>query len=218
MKKTIFGMLLSMFLVLGAASVFAGPGWANVRVIHASPDAPRVDIWAGGTPLFEGVAYKDVTGYETVKRGTYNVQVVPEGMSEPVVISADLKLKPAMDYTVLAIGNLASIQPLVLEDRRFAVSSRFASVRFVHTSPDAPAVDIKIKDGKYLFKDVGFGEYSQYRKVQKGTYDLQVLVAGTDTIALEVNDVNLKRGVMYSAIALGELGEGSLEAMLVEDR
>ena len=48
-----------------------------------------------------------------------------------------------------ATGFLASIQPLVLEDDRGTTGQ--AKVRFVHTSPDAPAVDVAVKGGPVLF-------------------------------------------------------------------
>ena len=54
---------------------------AQLRAVHASPDAPAVDIYVEGdnTPVATNVAYGDVTAYVTVPAGTYNVQLRPAG-------------------------------------------------------------------------------------------------------------------------------------------
>ena len=46
-----------------------------IRVVHASPDAPAVDVYAEGvsSPLLEDVAYGETTSYLSVDPGTYNI-------------------------------------------------------------------------------------------------------------------------------------------------
>jgi len=48
-------------------------GTARVRVIHASPDAPAVDVWVQGAPAFTGVAFAEITAFAQLPAGTYNV-------------------------------------------------------------------------------------------------------------------------------------------------
>src|SRR5262245_26542737 len=56
-------------------------GKARLRVVHASPDAPAVDIYARGvaTPLIDDLAYGSVSDYVEVDAGTYTLQVRPAG-------------------------------------------------------------------------------------------------------------------------------------------
>jgi len=216
MKKVIFAAAL--ISVLAVMSVSAALDDARVRVIHASPDAPAVDVWANGAPLFVNAPFKGITDWKNVPSGTYDIEVVPAGATNPVVIDATLRLSRFRDYTVIATGNLADIQPLVLVDRTMAPSRKFAGIRFVHASPDAPAVDIAVKGGPVLFKNVEFREHTRYRWVMPGKYDLEVRVAGTDTVALEVPGVMLKPSTQYTAIAVGQLSDSSLGAVLAEDR
>lgn len=93
-----------------AAAVGTGVN-ARVRVIHASPDAPAVHFWFNGAPAFTNLACKGITSYAMLQAGTYNVKVVPAGTTSPVVIQANLTLSGNTDYTVMAIGTLAHIQP-----------------------------------------------------------------------------------------------------------
>ena len=52
---------------------------ARIRVVHASPDAPDVDICANGAAAFSDVAFPSATDYATVEEGTYQIRVVAAG-------------------------------------------------------------------------------------------------------------------------------------------
>ena len=206
------------FAMLQAPALGVGTGVnARVRVIHASPDAPAVDVWVNGAPAFTNLAYKGITSYAMLRAGTYNVKVVPAGMTSPVVIQANLTLKGNTDYTVMAIGTLAQIHPLVLVDNSAPAPADQARVRFVHASPDAPAVDIAVQNGPVLFSNVSFGQSGGYITVPAGSYPLEVRLAGTSTVALSLGNIALKGGQTYSAFAVGLAGNGSLTALLSLD-
>jgi LPXTG-motif cell wall-anchored protein len=167
-----------------------------------------------GTAAFENLAFEGISDYASLEAGTYNVNVVPTGATEPVVIDANLDLAGGKDYSVVAVGMLDSIEPLVLEDNNAAPAAGKAHVRFVHASPDAPAVDIAVKDGPVLFSNVAFKAASEYVPVDAGTYDLDVRVAGSDTVALAVPGVALADGAVYTVFAMGLAGgEPALKAV-----
>jgi len=203
--------LMSVVMVLGlvavmATSAFAAEGKARVRVVHASPDAPAVDVWVNGAPAFKNAPFKGITSYAELAGGDYDVQVVPAGATTPVVIKGTLSFGAGKDYTVIALGKLANIAPLVLEDNNAIPEMGKAHVRFVHASPDAPAVDIAVKNGPVLFKNVAFKGVGEYLPVGAGTYDLEVRLAGTNTVALSVPGVKLDNQTVYTIFAMGLAG------------
>jgi hypothetical protein len=173
--------------------------------VHASPDAPAVDVLVNDGVAFSNAPFKGITDYAALDTGTYNVKVVPTGATEPVVIEADLGLE-AKDYTVVAVGMLANIEPLVLVDNNSSPATGKAHVRFVHASPDAPAVDIAVAGGPVLFSNVAFKGVGDYLPVGAGTYDLEVRLAGTDTVALAVPGLALADGTVYTVFAMGLAG------------
>ena len=180
---------------------------ARVRVVHASPDAPAVDVWVNGAVAFSNAPFKGITDYAKLEPGSYSVQVTPTGATEPIVIDANLDLATQTDYTVVAVGQLANIEPLVLVDNNSAPAAGKAHVRFVHASPDAPAVDIAVANGgPVLFSNVEFKGVGDYLPVDAGTYDLEVRVAGTDTVALSVPGVALADSTVYTVFAMGLAG------------
>jgi LPXTG-motif cell wall-anchored protein len=202
--------VVSAVLVLSlvfATSAFADGHEARVRVVHASPDAPAVDIWVNGSVALSNIPYTDITDYTALEPGSYNVQVSPTGATEPIVIDADLDLATQTDYTVVAVGMLENIEPLVLTDNNSAPAEGMAHVRFVHASPDAPAVDIAVANGgPVLFANVPFKGVGDYLPVDAGTYDLEARLAGTDTVALSVPGVALEAGTVYTIFAMGLAG------------
>ena len=215
-------LVLTAVLVLSlalATSALAQSDMARVRVVHASPDAPAVDVWVDGSVAFSNAPFKGITDYASLAPATYNVQVTPTGATEPVVIEADLALDANTDYTVVAVGLLADIEPLVLVDNNSTPAAGKAHVRFVHASPDAPAVDIAVANGgPVLFSNVPFKGVGDYLPVDAGTYDLEVRVAGTETVALEVPGVALADSTVYTIFAMGLAGgTPALEAVASVD-
>lgn len=178
-------------------------GGARVRVLHASPDAPAVDVWVNGSKVFSEIEFEESTNFVEIPAGTYNVQVVPAGLTEPVVIEADLDLMAGIDYMVAATDVLAEITPVILTADGSTPDAGNGWVRFLHASPDAPAVDIALADGgAVLFENVAFQESGAYLPVPAGSYDLEARLAGTSTVVLGLR-VAVQDGGVATAVATG---------------
>ena len=189
---------------------------AFLRVAHLSPDGPAVDVWVNGVVVLEDVEFRDFSGYLDVGAGAHRIQVSPANQTMPIVIDAQVSLDEGTYTTVAATGRLADIGPLVLTDD-VARDANAARVRFIHAGPDAPAVDITRTDGTVLFSDVEFNEAGAYVDVPGGSYDLQVRLAGTETVALSFGNVVLTNDHTLSVFAVGLLDDGSLAATAAVD-
>jgi hypothetical protein len=93
-----------------------GSGKAKVRVIHAAPEVPAVDVAVkGGPTLFEGAEFPSATDYAEVAAGTYPVQVKAAG-TDDVLLEASLPVKAGTIYSVAAVGGAgkdAELLPIV---------------------------------------------------------------------------------------------------------
>ncbi len=82
---------------------------ARVRLVHASPDAPAVDVTVGDgeTVLFEGAAFGDAATTE-VPGGDYTLEVRPatETNDGDVVATFDVAPEAGSVYTAFAVGYL----------------------------------------------------------------------------------------------------------------
>jgi hypothetical protein len=78
---------------------------ARVRVVHASPDAPAVDIAVTkGDVLVADLAFPDASDTLTVPAGTYDLEVRLAGTTDVELPLAGVTLEPGMVYSVYAIG------------------------------------------------------------------------------------------------------------------
>lgn len=189
-----------------------------IRVLHASPDAPAVDVYANGNPIAKNLAYKGFTPYVKVPAGNYNIKVFPAGKTVNPVVDSNFELPGNSIFTVAAIGNLANISLLPVLEPLHSANPGFAMVRFAHLSPTAPPVDITLPNGQKLFKDVEFKEVTGYIPVRPGNYTLQARPTGTDKVALIVPNIVFKPNLLYTVYAVGLLeGKPSLQVLIPQD-
>ncbi len=209
----IIGLTLAGALVLGAGAA----GEARVRVIHASPDAPNVDVYANGSEVLTNVPFGASSGYLAVPAGDYKFEVYPAGADPKAtgaVLTANASLEAGKDYTVVALGKVADIQAGLFVDDNSAPASGKAHISVIHAGPDAPAVDVAVKGGPVLVSNLAFGKRAGPLPVDAGTYDLEVRPAGTQDVALPLNGVELKAGMVYTFVATGFLqGEPALTVL-----
>lgn len=137
---------------------------SRVRVLHASPDAPAIDLYPGGgtTPLITNLAYRQASAYLDVPSGTIRFDVRPAGAASsttPVLTSPLLTLQPNESYTAIAAGLLAppsgqqaaqGLRVVLLQDNFAAPAANQGRVRLFHATPDAPAVAVDLgHDGTF---------------------------------------------------------------------
>lgn len=213
-------LLAAIAAVLIASSASAQTTDARVRVLHGSPDAPAVDVFVDGNKKIPNLAFGNITDYVTLPAGAHNVKVFPapsDGTGTPV-IEADLTLEAGKDYTVAAANVLASIEPVVYVDNNAAPAAGKGHVRVIHLSPDAPAVDIFAEGAGVVVPNLAFKAASDYLPLDAATYNIQVRVAGTDTVALNVGAVPVEAGKVYTVFAIGLAnGTPALSAKLTTD-
>jgi hypothetical protein len=196
------------------------PETAKVMAIHASPDAPGVDLYVDDQKVATNLTFPNNSAYLTVEAGTRNVKVKATGTTV-TPIDADLDVMANTTYSVFAIDELASIEPLVLIDDLTAPAAGKAHLRFLHLSPDAPAVDIALDGGAVVIPNVAFKGYTAFLPLDAGTYDLEVRVAGSSTVALDLDPVTLTAGKIYTVFAKGFLagtGDQALGAQIIVNK
>jgi hypothetical protein len=130
------------------------------------------------------------------------------------------EVTPVARLRVLVGAVLAAALVLAFAVPASAGGGRTAKVRAFHNSPDTPPVDIYVNGAKTL-SNVAYGTLSDYLRVPRGTYNVQVKVApstASDPAALEA-DVRLGRTPTTIA-AIGSLtGDGRpLRLKVLRDR
>ncbi len=189
-------------------------GQSYVRAFHASPNAPAVDIYVNDQKLLENVQYKQTSDYIPVMPGSYRIKITPTGENQ-AVLTQDVDVPADVSITLAAAGNVEDLSLVAYQDDRNPAQGR-AKARFIHLSPDAPAVDIAVKGGDVLFSNVSFKEASEYLTLPPTTVDLEVRPAGSDQVVLSIPGVTLDANQIYNAVAVGYAqGNPQLEAIFI---
>jgi hypothetical protein len=200
---------------------------ARVRVIHASPDAPAVDVVVNDNfaqPLVRALAFPRATPFVEVPGATYNVKVTPAGNPGVIAINANPTFLAGAEYSVYAVGRLAAIEPLVLRDDRRRVATQ-GKLRVLHASPSAGPVDLyvvargaSIAQATPAFTSVPFKADTGYVSLAAGQYDVVVTPAGSKTAAIGPAPITVAANGVYTIAARDAAGGGvPLGVILLDD-
>jgi hypothetical protein len=189
----------------------AEPEESYVRVLHASPDAPAVDVYVENETFLTNFSFGNVSDYVALSPGNYSVTITAAGDREAVVFDGTVTLEPGA-RTIAAAGELRPNTATEFElvswaDDATQPAEDEAAVSVVHLSPDAPAVDVTTADGAVLAENVSYPTVTNYTTVPAGNYTAQVRAAAPENdgpVVAEV-DVSLEGETAYSALALGYL-------------
>ena len=185
-----------------------------VRIFHAAPQAPNVDVYVNDQMVFSNLAFGDFTRYVYLDEGEYNVSVYLAGQKDRPVINQMVDVPSQQIFTIAATGNLDNLGLLVIPDKvSKSPSQNYSSVRVIHLSPNAPGVDILV-DGDTLFEDISFGEGTDYVDLNPGTYNVNVVLNTDKSVVLPLK-VTLNPDKIYTIYIIGN--PPTLQAVQVVD-
>ncbi|MFN0188815.1 MAG: DUF4397 domain-containing protein [Bacteroidia bacterium] len=188
----------------------------KLMIVHASPDAPGVDLLLDGTKLNSSdVMYTDNTAYVSAAAGTRVLKVNVAGTST-TALQASLPIVSNKNYSVFAIDSVSNLSGLFVEDNLATPASGKAHVRFIHLSPDAPAVDVAVTGGAVVFGNKIFKDFTAFTPLDANTYNLEVRLAGTSTVVLPLPGIMLTAGKIYTVYAKGFVGGTGAQALGAE--
>jgi hypothetical protein len=209
-------------LLLGALALPAAAGAqearARVRVLHLSPDAPKVDVYVDGTSTLTAVQFKTATKHAQVPAGTHTVEIRPAGSSNGgnPLATARATLAPGAAYTLAAVGSAAKLQVMVLKDDFTAPPAGKAKLRGIDASPQSPPIDIAIAGGPVLFHDLTFPEATPFATIKAGSMALEVRLAGTEHVVFKSGARPLPAGAILT-VAGTVSPSGNIEVLPILD-
>src|SRR5438046_1007207 len=107
---TLLGSLTLRPLPLAAAP--APQPISQVRIVHALPGAPAVDVFVDGARIVPGLAFGVAGPYVNLAAGPHAFALVPVGAVSPTaLVSADLDMAPGQPYTELLLPPAAAPGP-----------------------------------------------------------------------------------------------------------
>lgn len=206
----------------------------ELRALHASPDAPAVNIWVNGSPALTGVDYAQGSGFVPVVEQN-NIQVeaiLPDGATA-IVIDEDVALDYNTEATIIAVdtvaanavpGTLRALPIVNPSDNR--ITQGYFRAQVVHAAPSAPPVDVYVTtlDADLSASSpvngaadpLAFEEFTGQLEVPAGDYQVRITLAGDPTtVVFDSGEQPFAAGADLMVVAVDNTGPGSAPVKLI---
>ena len=214
LKRILLGSFTTLVL---AACGSLNANQAQVRIVHASPDAGAVDVYVGSSKVLTGATYTQASAFTGFTQGNLAIKVCAAGSTTSCPINTTLNAAAGKYYTVLAVGTVAggNLQALVAQDDITAptVSGQF-KLRVIHAAPAATPVDVYVTapptDITPATTAPAISNFAYqtattpYIGVPSGSYRFRVTAATTKNVVIDsgLTGFPLVSGKIYTAIAV----------------
>ena len=221
MKKSTSLLLISSLFNLALSSCkltdsSTTPPSAAFFVVHASPNAPNVDVILNGGVYVQNFAYGSDSGYFLVQPGTYNLKVAAPSGSSVYAIDANTTLEAGKYYSIFAIDSASKLKAAIVQDVLSIPGTDSVRVRFFQFSPDAPYLNAKFKNtvttdslqySGRSFNDQGnSGTLTDFKTIKAGTYNLDLSTPGSGTPFQSFTNMVFISGKSYTVYLKGFYG------------
>ncbi len=199
---------LLAFAALGATPAFAAT--SQVSVVHGIP-GQNVDVYVNGEKTLPNFAPGKVAGPLSLEEGSYDIVLTKPG--EPIsqaLLKVDNAEVPGGANISLVAHLKADGDPTLTPFANDVAKVKAGDARLIvrHTAA-APAVDVRA-GGEPVFRNLVNPKEAK-ADLPAGTVNADVVLAGTDTVALGPADLNLKEGTATVVYAVGSAEADSLE-------
>lgn len=177
-----------------------------VRALHASPNAPAVDIYLNDTKLVDNLSYEEFTEYLSVTPGNYTVKIYPAGNTQTLLLSENVTIPPHTISTTAVVGISPNISLVSAEEPKGPFIPGKLFLRFGNLSPNSPNLNLTLANGTVIFKNVPYKSVTDYASLNPGIYHFQLRDSNTNNVILDAPNIRLRANRFYSIYAVGILG------------
>ncbi len=191
----------------------AGSDQARLRLIHAAPELPAVDLISDDTLLAGQISATLTSAYQPLDSGTHTLELVPAGTTQPELISATLQLEAGKDYSLVLVEDGGAAQMLLLADDNALPEVGDARLRFVQASPLAGELDLLVQGSRAIFTQQAYKTVPKYAQLEAGTYNFELRSTKTMTAALNLPAITLAEGTVNTLVVYDDPnGQPALQA------
>jgi hypothetical protein len=203
-------LALAVPVALTATPAMASTETATVSVLHGVPGL-TVDVFANGDELIPGFEPGTLTDPLSLPAGTYDIAIFPAGEGpdgEPAISADDVEVPAGANATIVAhLSEAGDPMASVFVNDTSQLEAGQARVTARHVAA-APAVDVRV-NGTPTFEGLT-NPNEAAADVAAGTVAADVVLAGTDTVAIGPADLNLAEGTSTIVYAWGSASDENL--------
>jgi Domain of unknown function (DUF4397) len=179
------------------------PSDACLRIGNLAPAGlPLVDIYYNNVRIVERLGHGDRINYVAVPVYPYEVpiHIVRSGMGTDYSTTYRyVELRPGEAYEMFIV--CASNSPWIVGGRVNLTPPPVGQARWriLQGYPEAPNVDVVIKDGPTVFEEVAYKNVTDYAVLDAGTYTIQILDHDSGELLFE-QETTIEPGLVYDTV------------------
>jgi len=204
-------------------------GCTKIRLAQTAVDAPAMDVYVDGQRVARNVMLGDISRYKPLPSGVKTIELYPTDRCKPCLLKVKLDTECGRYTTVALTGSVAdrSLRLVQIYDAGDTDCKKdtTARLRVIGTVPDAPPIDVYIRDAqnKPILSRIGTfsgtydKKFTDYVAVPEGRFHIEAFVAGTDTFVLGLPGVEFKAGRAYTIYVIPGSGPSGLAGIQMPD-
>jgi hypothetical protein len=175
----------------------------SVRILHAVPNAPNVDIYLNGSLIASNLAFGKISEYMQISPGEYEFQLYPTGTYDKPLLSQNIQLISNSNYTVSIVTLANNLFLFRLKDDNVPSSKSQSLLRFINLSSNAPLLSLALPNGVTLFNEAEYLETTGYYQLSPGIYNFEILLGSSQITTKYINNITLDGGKFYTIYIIG---------------
>lgn len=215
--RTITGTTAAVVLAGTGAAALAAPAMADnheatVSVLHGVPDL-TVDVYVNGEETVPDFTPGTLTDPLMLPEGSYDIEVYADGddpeSAEPAISAEGVEVPGGANLTLAAhLGEDGTPMLSAFANDTSTLDAGQARLTVRHAAA-APAVDVRAGGSPVIEGLTNPGE--EVLNLDAGTVSADVVLAGTEDVAIGPADLNLAEGTNTIVYAWGSAEDGNLD-------
>ena len=197
----------------------------QIRVIHASSDAPMVNVTANGAALLTDVDYSQSSGLLSVDSASYAITVDAKlpGDETLTALETTLDAEADMEYTAVAVGSVAgdSLSLVLIANAEAEIAENYARVQVLHGTVGVGEVDVYVTtfnaDISMMMPTLSldYTAYTDQIELAAGDYQIRITAADQKAVVYDSGEISLMAQTDYFLSAVTNVWSGSSPVALL---
>ena len=176
---------------------------SKVRILHAVPKAPKVDVYINGQKIAEALEFSKITNYFVINPGSFEMQIYNSGTYDTPLLSQKIEISPTANYTFCIVTLQGSLYIFRLKDDNVPSTKLTSFLRFINLSANAPLVSLALPNDVVLFNGAEYLETTGYYQLSSGIYNFKFLFDSATSTAKFIKNLTLDNGNFYTIYIIG---------------
>ena len=191
---------------------------SKIRFLHAVPSMQAVDVYLSGTLIGKNLSFSDISCYENISPGNYEIQLYKTGTYDNPLMSREIDILPNTNLTVNLVTLNGQLNVLTLNDATSKEDLKSSFLRFINLSPNSPLITLSLSNDISLFSNVEYLETTGYYTLSPAIYNFKVSFPSLAGLYKFISEKTLSNGKFYTIYIIGLLNkQPELGYIMVED-